>query len=108
MNQNTSPLADELQSLFNSHLTDIGPTISEPDDSGNITITWESNNDGHPTVVFTLWDTGDSEEKCFDLGIEVGNNDNVGPKDMLAQTMVCMKQFYDMGLNTRFGQVVGD
>ena len=101
-------LANELQALFDSHLTDIGPTISEPDEYGNIEIRWESTNDGHPTVVFTLCDTGDTENKSFDLDISIGNNDNVGPKDMLAQTMSCLKQFYEMGLNTRFGTVVGD
>ena len=101
-------LAAQLQALFNSHLTDIGPTISEPDEQGNITIKWESTNDGHPTVVFTLVDTGDDEERSFDLDINIGNNDNVGPKDMLAQTMSCMQQFYDMGLNTRFGRVTGE
>lgn len=101
-------LAAQLQALFNSHLTDIGPTIVEHPESGNITITWESTNDGHPTVVFTLIDTGDDEERAFDLDISIGNNDNVGPKEMLAQTMSCMQQFYDMGLNTRFGTVIGD
>lgn len=101
-------LAAQLQALFNSHLTDIGPTICNPDAMGNIEIKWESTNDGHPTVVFTLLDIGDADEKCFDLDINIGNNDNVGPKEMLAQTMSCMQQFYDMGLNTRFGRVIGD
>jgi hypothetical protein len=101
-------LANELQALFDSHLTDLGPSISEPDENGDIFITWESNNDGHPTVVFKLCDIGDADVKSFDLDISIGNNDNVGPKEMLAQTLSCMKQFYDLGLNTRFGHVIGD
>lgn len=100
-------LAQELQTLFDNHLTDLGPEITHLED-GNIKINWSSNNDGHPSVTFLLLDTGDDEEKTYDLDINVSNCDNVGPKEMLAQTTRCMQQFYDMGLNTRFGRVVGD
>lgn len=102
--------AQKLAALFDNHLTDLGPEISAPDESGNITISWASNNDGHPIVTFELYDTGndEDEEKSFDLAISVDNCDNVGPVEMLLQTARCLKQFYDMGLNTRFGTVVGD
>lgn len=99
-------LQEELQQRFDNHLTDLGPTITHQDD-GNIEIVWSSTNDGHATITFTLLDTGD-EETGYDLDISVSNNDNVGPREMLAQTARCMQQFYDMGLNTRFGRVVGD
>lgn len=100
-------LAEELQSLFDNHLTDLGPTITHLE-NGNIEINWSSNNDGHASITFTLSDIGDPTVKHFDLDIAVSNCDNVGPKDMLAQTTRCMQQFYDMGLNTKFGQIIGD
>lgn len=101
-------LTQILESLFDDHLTDQGPTITGPDEEGTISIVWESNNDGHPSVHFNLIDTGDDEEKAYDIEILVGNQDNVGPKEMVAQTVRCLQQFYEMGLNTRFGRIVGD
>lgn len=106
--QSTENLIQELLEQSENHLTNIGPEISEPDDAGNIEITWASNNDGYPSVTFTLLDTGDQEEKIYDLDITVSNCDNVGPITMLQHTTRCMKQFYEMGLNTRFGRIVGD
>lgn len=99
-------LIDELQALHDSHLTDLGPEFNHLD-NGNIEITWSSNNDGHAEITFTLCYTGDPETG-YDLDICVSNSDNVGPKEMLAQTTRCMQQFYDMGLNTKFGHIVGD
>lgn len=101
-------LAKALREQADNHLTNIGPEISEPDEQGNIEIMWVTNNDGHPCVTFTLLDTGDQEEKIYDLDITVSNCDNVGPITMLQHTTRCMKQFYEMGLNTRFGRIVGD
>lgn len=100
-------LIEELQKSFDNHLTDLGPKITHLED-GNIEINWSSSNDGHASITFKLYDTGDDEQKTFDLDILVSNCDNVGPKEMLAQTTRCMQQFYDMGLNTRFGRIVGD
>lgn len=101
-------LAQTLQDQFDTHLTDLGPVISEPDAEGNIVITWSSNNDGHACVIFTLCDIGDPDEKSYDLDISIGNCDNVGPREMMREANLCLEQFYSMGLNTRFGHVVGD
>ena len=105
-------LAAELASMFDNHLTDdVGPVISGPDSDGTIKIQWESTNDGHPTVTFELFDTSNDDEdgsKVYDLDIHIGNSDNVGPKEMMSQSIRCMQQFYQLGLNTKFGHITGD
>lgn len=97
-----------VQEQIQKNLPDLDwePTITVSD--SEILVKWETNNDGHPTITFHLHDTGDDTDKAYDLDITVSNNDNVGPIDMLAQLQWCMQKFYDMGLNTRFGHIVGD
>ena len=82
------------------------PRITSAD--GKITVRWEVSNDGYAVVEFTLYDIGDDAEKVYDLDISVSNEDNVGPITMLAQLQKCMEQFYALGLNTKFGRIVGD
>lgn len=99
-------LIEELRRMHEEHLIDIGPKITHQE-NGDIEINWSSNNDGFASITFTLCNTGDPDTG-YDLDILVSNCDNVGPKEMLAQTNRCMQQFYELGLNTKFGRIVGD
>ena len=105
---NIMSLIQELQKMSDEHLTNVGPSIFHLED-GSIEINWSSSNDGYASITFLLTDTGnDEEERVFDLDISISNNDNVSPKEMLAQTNRCMGQFYELGLNTKFGKIVGE
>ena len=116
-------LIETLQAQSDNHLTDLGPKVftreewlkephigsPDPLTVPDIQVIWESNNDGYASIVIELWDIEDGEEeRTYDAQFKVSNNDNVGPRDMLAQLQKCVEQFYALGLNTRFGHVIGD
>lgn len=51
----------------------------------------------------------DSEgQKVYDLDIQVGNDDSVGPIYMNAALQLCIEDFYTRGLHKQFGRIVGD
>lgn len=121
-----------LQAQADNHLTDIGPTImtraefiedarkqheswsdqpfTAPVRVPDILVIWESNNDGYASITIELWDIedGEGDEHTYDAHFSVTNNDNVGPTTMLAQLQRCVEQFYAMGLNTKFGRIIGE
>jgi hypothetical protein len=83
-----------------------GPEIKHLE-NGSIELSWSVTNDGHSSVTITLSDIGDPDEKIYDLSFHVDNSDNVGAITMLTQLQACVEQFYELGLDTRFGQVIG-
>jgi hypothetical protein len=83
-----------------------GPEIKHLED-GSIELRWSVTNDGYASVTITLNDIGDEDEKIYDLSFHVDNSDNVGAITMLTQLQACVEQFYALGLDTRFGQVIG-
>lgn len=89
-------------------LLENGPEVSQPDEKGNITITWGCEEFGCSIVKFTLLDLHDETEKCYDLEITIENGETVGPIVMMQQTLRCMNQFYELGLNAKFGRITGD
>lgn len=122
-------LIQQLQDLSDNHLTNLGPTIvtraefieearkchaasfpnvefKEPEHVPDIQVIWETTNDGHARVVIELWDIGDPDEKIYDTQFTVCNCDNVGPRIMLSELQRCVEQFYEMGLDTKFGRIV--
>jgi hypothetical protein len=93
---------DELEAEFAKD-----PNLA-PGPYANFVITFEIGHSCAASVVFKLWDIEDEDEAFFDMQVSIDNGDAVGPKYMCAALVACTEAFYALGLDTQFGQIVGD
>jgi hypothetical protein len=76
----------------------------------DVLITYEfcGNNSGSGEVMVELWDTGDEEEKYYDMGFSTDNRDNWGMHQTVSAINVVLERHFELGLHKMFRMIGED
>lgn len=70
-----------------------------------ITYEFDGNNSCSGEVHVELWDTGNEEEKYYDMGFATENRDNWGMMTSLLAIQLAVQKHYELGLHERFPMI---
>lgn len=105
--------AEQIKQFYSAHLS----TPEIQDNEGNadnmpreITLTYRVGLSEAAEVIIDLNEAGEDDDGrlSFDMSINVGNDDSVGPVYMHAALGLVLESFYEQGLHTRWGRIIGD